>query len=193
MTDAYYETVARSLEQLHKDRNLKFSSVFDGYVPVQAFGFVDNVRFYFREREGNVSLTVGRYNPFAEINSSFGMTKEVVPNERVIKVTTHPKGDLIQVFTRLLKQVPVQKDDKFSEIAMEMASRNYENQVQLVEALQALLTDSDDTIPMVADRLGLTEEELEHYTSYLTDLTFTELRLLATSLGVEISYTIKKR
>lgn len=192
MNETYYETIARTLEQIHKDRNLRFSSVFEGYVPVQAYGFVDDVRFYYRDREGNISLTVGRYNPFIDTITYFGTTEEVLPNENTVKVATEPEGDLIQRFTRLLSQVPVQKDDKFSERAMELATRNYQNQVVLVETIQELLSNTNDTMPMVADRLGITEEELAHYTSYISDLTFTELRMLATSLGVEVNYTIKQ-
>jgi hypothetical protein len=55
------ETV-QVLEKLYSHRGLKFTTVFEGLEPVQAYGDIDGMRFYFRERGGISSLKVGKYD-----------------------------------------------------------------------------------------------------------------------------------
>jgi hypothetical protein len=63
----YSETVTK-LEQLYSSRKLKFTSAFEGYAPMQAYGYIDDERFYFRERGGAISLITGKYNREDEEN-----------------------------------------------------------------------------------------------------------------------------
>lgn len=56
------EETAQVLEKLYTHRGLKFTAVFEGLEPVQAYGDIDGMRFYFRERGGISSLKVGKYN-----------------------------------------------------------------------------------------------------------------------------------
>lgn len=64
--DSYVEEAIVTLENKYSDRGLKFTSPFEGYVPVQAYGKIDGLRFYFRLREGNASLIVGTYDTAME-------------------------------------------------------------------------------------------------------------------------------
>jgi len=59
---AEFVAVAEELEAEFKDRELKFTVVFEGMVPVQAFGWLDGSRFYFRFRSDYASLIVGKYD-----------------------------------------------------------------------------------------------------------------------------------
>lgn len=53
------DTAAANLEKRYADRGLKFNSGFRGSVPVQAFGTIDGMMFYFRYRGDYGSLQVG--------------------------------------------------------------------------------------------------------------------------------------
>jgi hypothetical protein len=55
------KAVIKQLEHEHKDRNLKFITPFIGAVPVQAWGTIDGLRFYFRFRSNLGNLRVGPY------------------------------------------------------------------------------------------------------------------------------------
>ncbi len=56
------QNIISSLEEKYKHRNLKFTSAFEGIVPVQAYGKIDNLYFYFRLRGDAASLIVGSYD-----------------------------------------------------------------------------------------------------------------------------------
>lgn len=56
------EQAVSALEVEFKDRGLKFTSGFQGLEPIQAYGHIDGLRFYFRERGGRASLNVGPYD-----------------------------------------------------------------------------------------------------------------------------------
>lgn len=51
------------LEQRFAARGLKFTQNFAGGLPVQAFGIIDNMRFYFRFRHDTAALRVGELDP----------------------------------------------------------------------------------------------------------------------------------
>lgn len=53
---------AASLEARFAERGLRFTRPFGGDYPVQAFGHIDGMRFYFRYRWGWASLKVGPYD-----------------------------------------------------------------------------------------------------------------------------------
>lgn len=53
------DTAATNLEMRYANRGLKFNSGFRGSVPVQAFGTIDGMMFYFRYRGDYGSLQVG--------------------------------------------------------------------------------------------------------------------------------------
>lgn len=79
-----WEKDVASLEEKYSDRGLKFTSPFEGFAPIQAYGHLDGKRFYFRLRGGEASLRVGVYDKDIEVaqkkhrNESFGYT--LVPN-----------------------------------------------------------------------------------------------------------------
>jgi hypothetical protein len=52
----------RRLETKYKARNLRFSLPFMGSVPVEAFGHIDGMRFYFSYRQDTGQLRVGPCN-----------------------------------------------------------------------------------------------------------------------------------
>lgn len=51
--------VAARLEEKYAERGLKFTCVFSGSAPVQAFGIIDGYRFYFRYRSDKASIRIG--------------------------------------------------------------------------------------------------------------------------------------
>lgn len=53
------DTAAANLERRYADRGLKFTSGFRGVVPVQAFGTIDGMMFYFRYRGDYGNLRIG--------------------------------------------------------------------------------------------------------------------------------------
>lgn len=53
------DTAAANLEKRYADRGLKFNVNFRGFIPVQAFGTIDGMMFYFRYRGDYGSLQVG--------------------------------------------------------------------------------------------------------------------------------------
>lgn len=57
------KAVATDLETQYSDRELKFTEPFCGSVPVQAWGYMDGYRFYFRFRGDTGSLRLGIANP----------------------------------------------------------------------------------------------------------------------------------
>lgn len=62
-----YEKDVILLEEKYADRGLKFTSAFEGFAPIQAYGHLDGKRFYFRLRGGDASLRVGVYDLAVEI------------------------------------------------------------------------------------------------------------------------------
>jgi hypothetical protein len=56
------QEIVQVLEKLYAHRGLKFTTVFEGLEPVQAYGDIDGMRFYFRERGNISSLKVGQYD-----------------------------------------------------------------------------------------------------------------------------------
>jgi hypothetical protein len=59
---AEIDAVTADLEAKYADRGLKFTVSFAGAMPVQAFGYVDGMRFYFRFRGNSASLRVGPFD-----------------------------------------------------------------------------------------------------------------------------------
>lgn len=57
------KAVTDDLETRYSDRDLKFTESFRGSVPVQAWGYMDGYRFYFRFRGDVGSLSVGIASP----------------------------------------------------------------------------------------------------------------------------------
>lgn len=55
------------LEEKYSNRGLKFTSPFEGFAPIQAYGHLDGKRFYFRLRGGDASLRVGVYDKVIEV------------------------------------------------------------------------------------------------------------------------------
>jgi len=58
---------ARRLEQLFAGSRLKFNTVFEGLEPVQSYGTVEGLPFYYRQRGHAVSLTVGPWHEPSEV------------------------------------------------------------------------------------------------------------------------------
>jgi len=115
-----YEEAADILENLYKHRELKFTSVFEGYVPVQAYGLIDGMLFYFRERGGVYSLRVGLYDlevekkKHAKRNESFSYSIPFTPDYPgqsiptvVLKSssTSMSRGGLVQTFQYLVEHL----------------------------------------------------------------------------------------
>lgn len=57
------EQAGRNLEERFADRGLVFTRDFSGAMPVQAFGVIDGMRFYFRFRHNTATLNVGELDP----------------------------------------------------------------------------------------------------------------------------------
>jgi hypothetical protein len=57
-----YSAVIDQLEKRFSDRGLKFTIPFMGAVPVQAYGYIDGERFYFRFRRDIASIKTGVFN-----------------------------------------------------------------------------------------------------------------------------------
>ena len=74
------------------------------------------------------------------------------------------------------------------EIARAIA--NYENQVNLVNAIQETFRESKMTAGEGAEQIGIPATDFEELLSGSSDMTLTELRLLANTVGVTISYSI---
>lgn len=188
----------QTLEERFQDRNLKFTQSFVGLEPVQAYGTVDKDRFfYFRLRGDTASLLVGEHIPETIDNPSKlverNSNKSVYPNHNTVLKMIEGVGTLETMFTSLLDLVPVQHSSAlFKESEIELASANYENQLGLIDGfIEALENDPNNTM-IVAARLGIPVDELVQYVYGNRDMTMTELRLLATSLGVEITYSLVK-
>lgn len=66
------KAVVANLEAKYADRQLKFSVPFSGSIPVQAFGYIDGYRFYFRFRHDCASLRAGIASPeyYVRINTN---------------------------------------------------------------------------------------------------------------------------
>lgn len=60
------QATADKLEAKYADRGLKFTSVFAGACPVQAYGHLDGLRFYFRFRGNTGRLNLGPYDQTIE-------------------------------------------------------------------------------------------------------------------------------
>jgi hypothetical protein len=65
--DERWKKDAVFLEEKYADRGLVFTSPFEGLAPIQAFGHLDGMRFYFRLRGGEASLRVGEYDLAIEV------------------------------------------------------------------------------------------------------------------------------
>ena len=65
------KVVVEELENKYVARQLKFTVPFGGNIPVQAFGYMDGYRFYFRFRRDVASLRLGIANPehYVRINA----------------------------------------------------------------------------------------------------------------------------
>lgn len=61
-----YDKVCSSLEAKYAKENLKFTVPFSGGYPVQAYGELKGMRFYFRFRHDSASLHLGIYNQAVE-------------------------------------------------------------------------------------------------------------------------------
>lgn len=57
----------RLLEEKFADRGLKFSTSFEGNIPVVAYGVLDGLPFYFRYRNDTGQLRLGLPDPKAEL------------------------------------------------------------------------------------------------------------------------------
>jgi hypothetical protein len=122
-----YEEAADILENLYKHRELKFTSVFEGYVPVQAYGLIDGMLFYFRKRGGVYSLKVGLYDlevekkKHAKMNESLAYPIPFIPDYPgqstptvVLKSssTSTSRGGLVQTFQYLVEHL--ENTEKYS-------------------------------------------------------------------------------
>lgn len=66
------------------------------------------------------------------------------------------------------------------------ASENIKAQERLLELTREAVANTGPLL--VAERLGITEEELDRRIAFFSDLTLTELRLLAIAMEVEIHF-----
>jgi hypothetical protein len=59
MMETKFDSTVSFLEKKFADRGLRFTSTFEGTDPVQAYGHLDGLRFYFRFRYDSASLVLG--------------------------------------------------------------------------------------------------------------------------------------
>lgn len=65
------------LEEKYAERGLIFTSSFEGLAPIQAYGYLDGMRFYFRLRGGEASLRVGEYDLAVELEKKRLYTQRI--------------------------------------------------------------------------------------------------------------------
>jgi hypothetical protein len=82
-TPPEYTEIVNSLETKYAKENLKFTIPFRGSYPVQAFGELKGMRFYFRFRSDTASLHIGVYNQTVE-NEDYEK-QELFKKERRVK------------------------------------------------------------------------------------------------------------
>lgn len=101
-----------ALEEKYADRGLVFTSPFEGFAPIQAYGHLDGKRFYFRLRGGEASLKVGVYDLAKEVeqkkrrNVSFGYPSD---SSEVFKVPKESDPELYPTVIHLESYTPSQK------------------------------------------------------------------------------------
>lgn len=71
-----------------------------------------------------------------------------------------------------------------------VARRNRDNQRQLLSQICSVHAESDLASSLVAERLGISEDELASVVRGDTDMTLTELRLLSIACEVVVSYEV---
>jgi hypothetical protein len=116
----YEERIAQELEASNIHRGLRFTSVFQGLVPVQAYGIVDGKRFYFRQRNGLSYLVVGEFDyevDWAEVRERDVQLRmqgypivlfhtvnrqELYPNVNVVRLQLVTDARTDEMFQRLL-------------------------------------------------------------------------------------------
>lgn len=77
-----------------------------------------------------------------------------------------------------------------SDPAVMLASANYTHQAGLAKALSSVCDKPWFNPSLFSDRLGISEAELAAYIDGTNDMTLTELRMLATTLGIEVNYVV---
>lgn len=91
------KAVTNDLEAQYADRELKFTESFRGSIPVQAWGYMDGYRFYFRFRGDIGSLSIGIANPeyYVRINDLRAKreTRKLAQLEEGLKTGTLTKAE----------------------------------------------------------------------------------------------------
>lgn len=132
-----WEKDVASLEEKYSDRGLQFTSPFEGFAPIQAYGHLDGKRFYFRLRGGDASLRVGVYDKAIEVEQkkhrieSFGYPA----NSNMFNIPKESDKDLYPTVIQFESYVPSGKR-KMPELFS-----------VLVETLEAVPTEPSDPRP----------------------------------------------
>lgn len=79
----------------------------------------------------------------------------------------------------------------FSKRQIEVASKNYENQVELIETLYNIYLQSGQTNSELAEKLEITESETEEWLHGEVDMGISQLTKLANALGFVIEYEVQ--
>jgi hypothetical protein len=107
-----YEKDVTLLEEKYADRGLKFTSAFEGFAPVQAYGHLDGKRFYFRLRGGVASLKVGMYDLAKEVEEKKLRNRRLglpVDSSDVFKIQKESDPELYPTIIHLESYAPSQK------------------------------------------------------------------------------------
>jgi len=111
--------VTASLEEKYSSRSLKFTQPIGGSVPVQAFGHLDDLRFYFRFRGNWGSLRVGPYDREIEelwaqrVNEDHAARRERALKAKAVREAQGEDGGVDDIFDEFfmgIKEVAVPED-----------------------------------------------------------------------------------
>lgn len=79
----------------------------------------------------------------------------------------------------------------FTELELKTATANYENQIGLLEQFYEAFKLSGIPVEDLAEQFGITVIQMEEILAGDYELIMSEMRMIANSLGVVISYTVE--
>ena len=112
---AHREGIAKTvaaLEEKYADRGLKFTTPFVGGVPVQAFGHIDGMRFYFRFRGNWANLRVGPYDREIEELRTMRINEDIAARRKE-REAAGEKEDIVSMIFDRDETVPEESDPAF--------------------------------------------------------------------------------
>ncbi len=135
MVQQDYSEIIQKLEALYSERRLKFTTSFQGAVPVQAYGLMDGLRFYFRYRHDVGSLGLGHFDLHREQTNS---------NKAVLSLQKRFAEKYADFETGGITQTELDAEEKW-------------HQASLARARQIPAGEEDNFYPTIFDYEGIVE------------------------------------